>query len=212
MKGLAFFILLASVTAAAQKNEITASAVGNFNPVTYVNIQQTIPTMGSSQKSSIGGGVEYNRWFNPSHAFGIVYEQNPSDGKLHGASNGKWYIFPLMRYELLGMFTQRFSVVRTSPYGPEGIRQVSRLTPFLEEGAGAVVTRETDPGNNGLAGWSHTMAFSMGVGSDYWINRRLSFRISTVILADQTGCYDDPTCAPTWGLSHDLKTGFTWKW
>ncbi|MGI0134629.1 MAG: hypothetical protein ACREBW_06705, partial [Candidatus Micrarchaeaceae archaeon] len=62
------------------------------------------------------------------------------------------------------------------------------------------------------AGWSHSMAFAAGVGSDYWINNRLSLRVSSLILADQTGCYDDPTCRPTWGLSHDIGVGLSWKW
>jgi hypothetical protein len=208
---LLFFLLLASATAAAQNNQVSVAAVGNFNPVTYIYINQVIPTMGSSQKSSVGGGIEYDHWFTPYQAFGLMYEQNPSDGKLKGAANGKWYIWPQTRYEFLGMFTQQININRLT-YGQEGTGKVNRLTPFVQEGAGSVVTHENDKGDNAGAGWSHSLAFAVGIGSDYWVNNKFAVRFGTIILADQTGCYDDPTCRPTWGLTHDLKAGFSWNW
>ena len=198
IKNLLFFLLLASATAAAQKNQLSIGAVGNFNPVTYVYINQVPSTMGSSQKSSIGGGLEYDHWFKPYLANGVIYEQNPSDGKLLEGNGRIWSIWPQMRYEFLDMFTEQVGV--------------NRFTPFIQEGAGTVVTHEYGDGNAAGAGWSHSLAFAAGFGSYYWINNRFAVRLSTIILDDQTGCYDDPTCRPTWGLSHDLEAGFSWAW
>lgn len=199
------FLLLASATAAAQKNELSVQGVGNFNPVTYVYINQAIPTMGSSQKSSVGGGAEYDRWFSRYQAFGLRFELNPSDGKLHGAANGLWYIWPQMRYEFIGMFTEQFN-------GNHEQIRVRKVTPFIQEGAGAVVTQEYGDDNRGRAGWSHSLAYAAGTGSDYWVNNKFAVRLSAVMMADETGCYDDPTCRPTWGVSHDFDAGLVWKW
>lgn len=210
VKNLLFFLLLASATATAQSNQVSVVGVGNFNPVTYIYLYQPSPavesnTVGSSQKSSLGGGAEYDHWFNPHQAFGVRYEQNPSDGKLLGAVNRKWYIWPQMRMELLGMFTEEVKVNRFT-------EQANRFTSFIQEGAGAVVTHEDDKGDKSAAGVSHSLAFAAGGGTDYWVNDKLAVRISSTIIAAQTGCYDDPTCRPTWGLSHDFEAGFSWKW
>lgn len=209
-KNLLFVLLLVSASAAAQKNQISVSGVGNFNPVTYIYLYQPSPavysnTVGSSQKSSLGGSIAYDRWFNPHLAFGVKVEQNPSDGKLLGALNRKWYIWPQMRYEFLGMFTERLR------HHDQEFR-LGRFTSFIQEGAGTVVTREYGDHNAAGAGWSHSLAFAAGTGSDYWVSNRLSVRISALAIATQTGCYDDPGCRPTWGMSHDFGAGFTWNW
>lgn len=214
---LLIFLLLASSVAAAQSNQISVAGEGNFNPVTYIYLYQPSPaaennTVGSSQKSSLGGSAEYSHWFTPYQAFGIRYEQNPSDGKLLGAVNRKWYIWPQMRYEVLGMFTRQIKVNRLAVFGQGGTEKVNRLRPFVQEGAGSVVTHENDKGDKSGAGWSHSLAFAVGGGSDYWVNDKFAVRLSTTIVADQTGCYDDPTCRPSWGLSHDFGVGFSWKW
>lgn len=207
MKNLLLFLLIATASAAAQKNQISVMGEGNFNPVTYVYIDHPIPIMGSSQKSSLGGGAEYDRWFNPHHAFGVRYEQNPSDGKLSGnnVTNG-WAVWPQMRWEILGLFTEQLG---SHAEEAEKVR-MGRLTPFIQEGAGAVLT--DDETNWALAGWSHSLAIAAGSGTDYWVTDRLAVRVSALVIADQTGCYDDPTCRPTWGLSHDIGAGFSYKW
>lgn len=214
MKTLLFFLLLAAATAAAQSNQISVATIGNFNPTTYIwyssksTYEPGTILATSSMKSSLGGGIEYRHWFTPHQAFGMRYEQNPSDGKLLGSGNRTWYIWPQMRYEFLGMFTEQVKVNR---FAPERLR-LNRLTPFIQEGAGALVTHEYGDGNAAGAGWSHSLAFAGGFGSDYWVNNRLAVRLGTTILADETGCYDDPTCRPTFGLSHDLEVGFSWAW
>lgn len=209
VKGLFFFLLLVSATAMAQSNQVSLEGVGNFNPLTEIFLNQPSPvsiynTVASSQKSSLGGGAEYDHWFSSHEAFGVRYEQNPSDGKLFGR-NDKFYIWPQMRMEFLGMFTEEVRVNRL----PE---QVKRVTSFIKEGAGSVMTHEDDKGDRSLAGLSHSLAFAFGVGTDYWVNDKLAVRFSSTVIADQTGCYDDPTCRPTWGLSDDFGAGFSWKW
>lgn len=213
VKYLLFFLLLAPAIATAQSNQINITGVGNFNPVTYIYLYQPSQatqnnTVGSSQKSSLGGGAEYDHWFSRYQAFGVRYEQNPSDGKLLGAVNRKWYIWPQMRMEFLGMFTED---VRVNRLLPEQSR-AHRVTSFVQEGAGAVLTHEYGDGDAAGAGWSHSLAYAAGVGSDYWVSDKLAVRISSTLIASATGCYDDPGCRPTWGISHDFDTGFSWTW
>lgn len=205
--------MIASATAVAQKNQISITGEGNFNPVTYVYIPQTPNMMGSSEKSSLGVGAEYDRWFNSHLAFGVRYEENPSDGKLlesglmhNPAYDYGWAIFPQTRYESLGLFTEQFEV----NHGEVAEARMGRLTPFIQEGAGAVIT--DDETKWAKAGWSHSMTFAAGTGSDYWVTGRLAVRISALMMANQTGCYDDPLCTPSWGVSHDFGAGFSYKW
>ena len=210
VKNLFFLLLLASATAMAQRNQISVIGVGNFNPVTYININEPDPpfgnnTVGSSQRSSLGGGAEYEHWLSPHQAFGVRYEQNPSGGKLLGAVNSVWATWPQMRMEFLGMFTEEVRANRFT-------ERANRFTSFIQEGAGTVVTDEDDKGDEGKAGWSHSVAYAFGGGTDYWVNDKLAVRISSLIVASATGCYDDPGCRSTWGLSHDFETGFSWKW
>lgn len=206
MKNLLFLLLLASTMAAAQKNQLTVAAEGNLNPVTYTYINQPIPTMEDSQKSSVGVGVQFDHWFNPRFAFGVRFEQNPSDGKEREANNVRTDIWPQTRREFFGIFTQR-------PMGiGSGEVHIRRFTPFVQEGAGAILTCECSDGNKHYAGWAHSAAFAAGSGTEYWVNDRLNVRIGVLIIATATGCYDDPTCRPTTGISHDLGVGFTWKW
>lgn len=178
------------------QNQISISAVGNQNPVTYVYIDQILPTMGSSQKSSFGGGIEYDRWLTPSLAVGAMYEQNPSDGKLLEGTGREWSIWPQMRREILGVATREFTGRKVSPY--------------VQAGAGALLTDE-DGGNAG-AGWSHSFAIVAAGGTDYWISPKMAFRAGSTVLATKTGCYNDPTCRPTWGLSHDVWIGLIRRW
>ncbi len=206
MKNLLFFLLLISGTAAAQKNQLTLTAEGNFNPVTYSYVNMPGSTLVDSQKSSLGGGAEYDHWFTRYQAFGVRYEQNPSDGREKDALGYITSIWPQSRRELLGLFTQHLGIRR------QGEFQINKFTSFLQEGGGAVVTCECSDGNKHFAGWSHSAAFAAGTGTDYSVNERLSIRFSALIIATATGCYDDPRCQPTTGLSHDIGLGFTWKW
>ena len=45
-----------------QHDDVGVFAVGNFNPTSYVYIQNTPHTVISSNKSSFGGGAEYRHY------------------------------------------------------------------------------------------------------------------------------------------------------
>lgn len=206
MKSLLFCLLLVSVTAAAQKNQIAITAEGNLNPVTYSYIKQPLPVMEDSQKSSVGVGVQFDHWFNPRFAFGVRFEQNPSDGREKEGNNAITDIWPQSRREIFAIFAQRPGGARSREF------QIHKFTPFLQEGVGAILTCECSDGNKHRAGFSDSTAFAAGSGTEYSLNEKFNIRISFLIIATATGCYDDSGCRPTMGLSHDLGLGFTWKW
>jgi hypothetical protein len=206
MKNLLFFLLLISVAADAQKNRVSLTAVGNLNSVTYFYIDQGTATLVDSQKSSLGGGAEYDHWFTSYQAFGVRYEQNPSDGREKNAVGTIVSIWPQTRSEIFGMLTQHLRGFR------RGEIEKHSFTSFLQEGAGAVLTCECSDGDKHFAGWSHSAAFAAGTGTEYAVNERLYIRLNALLIATATGCYDDPRCRPTTGVSHDVGLGFTWKW
>jgi hypothetical protein len=174
-----------------QRADVGIFAVGNFNPSTDISIQNTPHTAVSSNKSSIGGGVEYRRWFSDRNGLGFLYVQNPSDGKL--IWQGQDYIWPQMRRDFSILATQQF--------------EIGRFVTFFNEGPGVVIT-------NGYSnsGWSAGFAFVAGLGIDYPLSRRLSARTGVTFLDTKSGCYDDQTCHATWGVVEDVRVGLAYKW
>lgn len=170
--------------------------VGNFNSTSYIRLLRADQQVISSNKSSVGGGAEYRWRLSDHNALGLLYVQNPSDGKLWVSSSPgstQTYVWPLMRYDLSILATQSF--------------RVKRLAPFLSEGPGVVVTNGYDN-----SGWSAGFAFVAGLGADYQLTPSLSARTGITFLNTKGGCYDDPTCSETWGVAEDLRIGFVYKW
>ena len=205
-------LILSTAVCGAQelKNELAVSAVGNLNSVSYIFLSQRVftadgalsqdgrPTT-SSQKSSVGWGMEYRRWLSPHYALGAIFEQNTSDGKLLPAgypvgNEYLYYYWPQMHYESGVLLTERF---------PAGVR----FTPFLHEGAGGNITDGYDN-----SGWSHDFAFITGFGVDYALSARTALRVGMNILNTRTGCYGDHTCRQTWSNVQDLKLGVVYRW
>jgi hypothetical protein len=187
-------ILLRSIF--GQRGDVGIFAVGNFNPTYYVGLDYGRYQVSGSNKSSLGGGTEYRRYWNRNNALGLLYVQNPSDGNLwvpSGNGAGRYYIWPQMRYEASVLATQRLPI--------------GKLTPFVSEGPGAVVTN-----GYGNCGWSGGFAFVVGLGTEYEFSPRLSARAGVTFLDTKSGCYDDPTCRQTWGVVEDLRIGFAYKW
>ncbi len=178
-------------SALGEDTDFGVFVVGNFNPVTYISIQNTPHTVVSSNKSSVGGGVEYRHWFSDHNALGLLYVQNPSNGKLFWQGNN--YIWPQMRWDLSVLATQKFDA--------------KRFAPFVSEGPGIVLT-------NGYknCGWSGGIAIVVGLGTEYRISSRLSGRTGVTFLETKSGCYEDPTCRQTWGTVEDIRTGFIYRW
>jgi hypothetical protein len=119
-------------------------AVGNFNPTTQIYIQNTPHQVLSSNKSSLGGGFEWRRWFANDTAIGIACAQNPSDGKL--LWQGTNYIEREMRREFSLLVTQRLPI------------RGWNLVPFLDGGPGFIVTNRYSD-----SGWSSDFAYVAGV-------------------------------------------------
>ncbi len=174
-----------------QRNDVAIFAVGNLNPVSNISIQNTPHLAVSSNKSSLGGSAEYRRWFSDRFALGLLYTQNPSDGKL--LWQGRNYIWPQMRWDLSVLVTESF-ILRN-------------LAPFVSAGPGVVLTN-----GYGNSGWSAGFAFVAGLGAEYQLSRRFSARTGITFLDTRSGCYDDPTCRETWGVVEDLRVGFVYKW
>jgi hypothetical protein len=174
-----------------QRADVGLFTVGNFNPSMTISIQNTPHTAISLNKSSMGGGAEYRRWFSDRSALSLLYVQNPSDGKL--LWQGQSYIWPQMRRDFSVLATQRF--------------EMGRFVFFFNAGPGVVVT-------NGYSncGWSAGFALVAGLGTDYQLSRRLSARTGVTFLGTRSGCYDDQTCHESWGVVEDLRVGLVYKW
>jgi len=173
------------------RNDIGIFTFGNLNPVSTISVQNTPHLAVSSNKSSMGGSAEYRRWFSDHNALGLLYAQNPSDGKL--LWQGQNYIWPQMRWDLSVLATKSFNV--------------RNLSTFVCAGPGIVVTN-----GYGNSGWSAGFAFAAGFGTDYPLSRRFSARTGITFLDTKSGCYDDPTCHETWGVVEDLRLGLVYKW
>jgi hypothetical protein len=174
-----------------RRNDIGIFAFGNFNPVTPITIRNTPHLAISSNKSSVGGSAEYRHWISAHNALGILYSQNPSDGKL--VWQGQNYIWPQMRRDVSLLATQQIAI--------------GRFLSFIDEGPGAVVTN-----GYGNCGWSAGFALVGGVGTDYQLSRQFSMRTGVTFLETKSGCYDDHTCRETWGVVKDLRVGLVYKW
>lgn len=137
-----FLIVLAlTATCCAQRNELSVSAAGNFNPTSYIWIQNAPHDVLSTNRSSLGGGASYQHWVVQHVGFGAQYEQNPSDGKL--LWNGREYIWPLMRYEFMAFSSQRIIGDKVTVALKEGAWQSSHKVSVIALGfsiqAGAMI-------------------------------------------------------------------------
>lgn len=201
MKHICILLLILSTAVCGSqelKNEIAISAVGNLNSVSYIYLSNGLPVT-SSQKSSVGWGMEYRHWLAPHYALGAIFEQNTSDGKLLPAADGtpynyRYYNWPQMHYETGVLMTERFAAGK-------------RLTAFVHEGAGGNLTNGYD-----ISGWSHDFAFITGFGVDFPLKARTAMRAGMNILNTRTGCYGDHTCHQTWSNVQDLTLGFVYRW
>jgi hypothetical protein len=174
-----------------QRAELGIFAVGNFNPVTNIYINNEPHQAVSSNKSSLGGGLEYRRWFSDHTALGLLYTQNPSDGKL--LWQGQNYIWPQMRWDMAVLATERVNI--------------GNFAPFVSGGPGVLLTN-----GYGNCGWSGSFAVVSGAGTDYRLSRRLTARTGISFLITKSGCYQDPTCQAKSGMVEDLRLGFVYKW
>ena len=194
-------LILSTAVCGAQelKNEIAISAVGNLNSASYIYLSDATPVT-SSQKSSVGWGMEYRHWLSPHYAVGALFEQNPSDGKLLPAYTSAkphvfhYYMWPQMHYDMGVVLTERFAASK-------------RITPFFHEGAGGNITNGYDN-----SGWSHNFAFITGFGADYAVGKRTALRAGMNILNTKTGCYGDHTCRQTWSNVQNLTLGAVYRW
>jgi opacity protein-like surface antigen len=197
-----FALLLLTAVAAAQtpRNEVGVFAVGNLNPSYMVGLHRgEFPIVGGN-KSSLGGGAEYRRYWNARNALGLLYVQNPSDGKLlvplspFATPAYLSYIWPVMRYDVTVVETETFT---------EG-----KFSPFLQEGGGVVVTNSLVK-NSGIS-WDPAIA--TGAGVDYALTSRFALRFGATFLTQTQGCYGDPTCKTTWSVARDVRLGAVYRW
>jgi len=188
-----------------QRADVGIFTVGNFNQPNFIHLDGYHPgsqEVVSMNKSSLGGGAEYRWKLSDRNTLGFLYVQNPSDIKLFvgsapptpsGQSVTTQFISPLMRWDISVLATQSF--------------KAGKFTPFVCEGPGVLLS-------NGYSnsGWSHGFAFVGGVGVERRVNPQFSIRQGITFLDTRSGCYNDPTCHATWGVSEDIRIGIVYKW
>jgi opacity protein-like surface antigen len=187
-------LLCLSLPTLAQRNDLAVYAVGNFNSASYIYIPGDQP-VAASDKSSLGGGIEYRRWITPHIAVGPWFEANPSDGKLEWFEH--YYIWPVMRYE--------FATLATEQFKPQW-----KIAPFFTEGPGFIVTQSLVKNS----GWSEDFALFIGAGVDYRILKHWAARAGLTFVDSATGCYGDPTCTTkkSFAVSQDVRAGLAYRW
>lgn len=200
-----FLVILASLLAApvlAQKQEISVSVVGNFNPTYYVELWDGTNQITGGNADTVGGSAEYRYCFAEHWCAGPLYEQNKTDGVLwapDGLGGGTYYRWLLMRYEALAMLTAREPIS-------------SRWALDVQAGAGFIVT-------NGYSnsGWSEDFAVATGASVEYALRPRWSLISGERLLNTAQGCYGDSStpgatyCAQRRSLVQDVQTGFAFK-
>ena len=201
---IAFWITM-GLLSHGQRNEVAVYSVGNFNSANYIYLKLFGDTpVASSNKSSVGCGIEYRRWLTPYISLGPWVEENSSDGKLlpltptpgiHGV--GGLSIWPMRRYEAAALTTFQ-------------LRRQWGVSPFFTGGPGVIVTESTVP----MSGWSADPAIFAGTGIDYQISKHWASRASMMVLDSATGCYNDPTCTTlhSWAIIQDLRAGLAYRW
>jgi hypothetical protein len=197
---LALLIVGFGSLAYAQKNEIGIFAIGNLNNHDYsvtlaAHTSDPIGIIGSN-RSALGGGIEYRRALNRVISFGGVFDGAPSDGKLIVPAwyeRQTTYIWPMSEYKLIGLVTER------SPY-------FGKWVPWLSEGFGTVLT---DGYSN--SGWTAEPAIPFGFGIDYQINKRWAARVGDRWILTKIGCYGDPTCGENHQVIQEVEVGVAYK-
>lgn len=196
MEKIVLFVFLFALPLFAQRNDLGAFAVGNFNGGSFIYIQGDTP-VDVAYRSSAGVGVEYRHWLTPSIAAGVWWMSNPSTGIQFTSSNNPYhYDFPLIRYEFAAPMTVR-------------LWQHSRIKPFFQLGVGYIVTQSLQASS--LAGWSHDPNLIGGGGFDYDLSSQWEARAAVLIWDGPQGCYDDPTCRASIGQTQDLRVGMAYK-
>lgn len=192
---LALALICLTPLALCQKNSAGVFAVGNFNPSyqIYLTGFPGLPVYGSN-KSSLVGGLEYQRQISRYFALSASYTQGPSDGKLIVPKYGLLSIWPTTQYDVLVTGVENF--------------KLAKFTPFVTEGGGAIMT--WGPTNSGL---SADPTVAIGYGTDYRLSPHLSLRLAAQLLFVRQGCYGDPTCSADLNLVKQLpKVGLFYNW
>lgn len=186
---------LSSLISQGQRNEVSVSAIGNFNGGSFIHLDygNGVP-VAVTYRSSMGGAIEYRYWLTPRVGLGLWMEANPSEGELFTSSTNP-YIFDisLTRYEFAVPVTERFWAKH-------------KLQPYIMASPGFIVTHGSQPG------WSQNFAITTGGGADYQLSPKWSVGIGLKMLDAKQGCYGDPTCVLSWSIAQDalLRTAYKW--
>ena len=195
-----FLMLLLVPVTVCQRSDVELFTAGVLNPTyhIYLSGQPGLEIIGTD-KSSLGAGAEYRRYWGQHNAIGLMYAQNPSEGRLWIPSQpGNVIRWPMEEWNLLAVGTQRV--------------KAARFAPFVSEGAGVLMTYGATSVHLTDSGLSADFALGGRSGIDYHISHSLSVRIGAMFLATRQGCYGDPTCHADWGLVKVVQLGMVHRW
>lgn len=175
----------------AQSNQVTAYALGNFNPAYFAN-QNGI--FAGDNTAAIGWGIDYDRTLTKHNSAAILFGQDDVKAELYQGNNtlDTW---GLRRYEVSILAEQHFSH--------------KAWTGFIFEGPGAIVTHSAPQ----LSGWTGNISIVSGFGFTYAIDKHFGIKTRASFEDSNAGCYEDRHCSQArWSVAQDLWSGLQVKW
>ena len=183
----------------APRNEAVISGFVNFGPWYPVTIGHGYQTFLGGEATKAGGSAEYRRYFQPHFATGVLYEQNPSEGRLCPAQGPTESnictpesVNPMMRYILVSPLTARTGV--------------GAWNFLLQTGPALEIT---DGYSN--SGISPGFEWMFGGGIQAPLASRWFIETGFSGFVQKNGCYGDPACNAYLSVAHDVKAGFGYR-
>lgn len=185
-------LLLFPALCFAQKNEVTAYVMGNFNPA-YFAVQSGSIFAGDNS-AAIAYGLDYIRTLSKHNALGLLAGTDNVLAELYNGNNS-FQTWTLRRYEVSILAQQQF--------------KHKSWTGFMFEGPAVILTRSSPL----LTGTTGTFAVTTGFGFEYAFSKHFGERSRLSFLDSNTGCYGDHAChSARWSVAQDLWSGLAFRW
>lgn len=193
-KLLTIILLLFASACFAQKNEVVAYAMGNWNP-TYFATQNGNVFAGETSPG-VGYGLSYSRALNKRNALTLLAGEDNIDALLYEGNN-QFFTWSIRRYEVSVSAVQQWTHKKTG------------VTGFIFEGPGAIVTHSSPK----LSGWSANFAIMTGFGVAVPMNNHFSWQARMSFEDSNTGCYGDKGCHfAEWAVTQNAWSGLAVSW
>lgn len=196
-------LLLLTLPASGQKNDLGVFGVGNFYPITSVRIWNGANQMFGSSADTVGLSAEYRYCWQQRWCVGFISGTSKTDGRLYiplGNGQGTVNRWPLQSIDAFAAATQKFPV--------------RAWTPYVQEGFGYVVTRSLVT-NSGI---SSNAAFLLSLGIERAITPHWSAELGDRFEDLKQGCYGDNAtpgityCSSQWAVRQQAISGVRYNW